>query len=432
MNQTASVDREGGQDTQDVTDTTCCIVGGGPAGMVLAYLLGREGVPTLLLEAHNDFDRQFRGDTVHPSTLDLFDQLGIADRLLELPHTVMRTLAFKTPAGTYVAADFGTLKTRFPYIALMSQVHLLDFLAAECGQFPHVTIRMGANAKELIRDEGIVRGVRYQTRGGWGEVRAKLVVAADGRSSLLRKKSELEPIRTASPMDVLWFTLPKKPTDVGSDEGTFRPGQGHLTVFLDRGEYWQLAVLIRKDGYHEIKEQGIENFRTLLAGIVPEIADRVDHIESWRQISVLVVESNRLAQWHLPGLLFIGDAAHAMSPVGGVGINYAIQDAVEAANLLAEPLRAGTVTEANLAAVQRAREGAVRFIQKVQSVLQRRIIGGALDPNRPFKPPFVFRLPFFRHVMARVMGYGIHHAKMKHLKLLERSDSDTEPGPRTR
>lgn len=380
--------------------------------MVLAYVLAREGVDVTLLESHGDFNRSFRGDTVHPSTLELMDQLGLADRLLALPHTRMERFGIQTSEGKFYLAEFAALRTKFPYIAMIDQAKFLDLLATEAATYPSFHLRMNANVKEIIDEEGRCAGVRWQSRDGWHEVRASLVVAADGRHSVLRKKAGLDPIPTSAPMDVLWFRLPKHETDAGLGEGVIRVGHGHLTVTLERSDHWQVALVIRKGGYHEIKEQGIEHFRSLVAESVAQFADRMDAVASWKDVAVLDVESSRLATWHKPGLLFIGDAAHTMSPVGGMGINYAIQDAIASANVLTEPLLKGRVTEEQLADIQRQREPSVRVAQTMQSFIQQRIIGRGLADDSPMRAPFPMRFRFVRRLAARFIGYGLRPAKL--------------------
>lgn len=401
------------QPVADVVETDCVVVGGGPGGMIAAYLLARQGVRVILLESHKDFDRLFRGDTVHPTTMELFDSLGLADGLLAIPHTKLHKLILASPDRVVEAADFSHLHTKFPYIALIPQVKLLDFLAEESKKLPTLEIRMQANVKSLVEEGGVYRGVRYQGPDGWHEIRAQAVIAADGRSSPIRKRLGLEPIASAPPMDILWMIVPRKSDDPPCEEKTFRVSPGQMTVVLNRDDTWQIAFMVPKGGFHDVKEKGLEYLRGALRAIVPEIADRFDHIQEWKQIIPLAVESNRLPRWHLPGILLIGDAAHTMSPVGGVGINYAVQDAIEVGNLLAEPLKNGTLTEDHLAAVQKRREGPVRFIQTVQSILQRRIIANALDTSKPFAVPFLMRVPFVDRILGFVIAYGVHSSHWK-------------------
>jgi 2-polyprenyl-6-methoxyphenol hydroxylase-like FAD-dependent oxidoreductase len=400
-----------------VEETSCCIVGGGPAGVMLALLLARRGVPVILLEAHKDFDRDFRGDTIHPSTLDVLDQIGLADRLLQIPHGKVERMKAVTPDGDLVMADFSGLKTRFPYIAMLPQAKMLGFLAEEAGRYPGFRLVMGANVQRLVEDDGAIRGVRYRgADGGWHEVRAALTVATDGRFSKVRSLAGLEPIKTAPPMDVVWFRLPHRPGDP-RDAGAFYIHGGHFAVVLDRGDEWQVGYVILKGSYAHLREAGVEALRTSLAELVPWLAGRVDELRDWKQVSVLSVESSRLPCWHKPGLLLIGDAAHVMSPVGGVGINYAVQDAVEAANLLAGPLKRGRVSEGDLAAVQRVRERPTRVIQAVQGFLQRTIAGPALETNKPFRLPLalriVQRLPILRGLPGRMIAYGIRRVRVE-------------------
>jgi 2-polyprenyl-6-methoxyphenol hydroxylase-like FAD-dependent oxidoreductase len=399
----------------EARETTCCIVGGGPGGAILALLLARKNIPVILLEAHEDFDRDFRGDTVHPSILEIMDELGLADSLLELRHSKIRNATFMTPNGPLVIADFGHLKTKFPFIALIPQVHFLEFIVNEAKRFPSFQLTMGARVEELIEEDGVVRGVRYREKDGWHEIRAHLVVGADGRSSRLRHLTGMEPVKTSPPMDVLWFRVPRKPTD---PEGLLaRVSPGHIVVMLDRLDEWQVAYVILKGSYQQLRNAGLEALRHSLVETVPEFVDRAVDLKDWKQIAILAVESSRLRRWYLPGLLLIGDAAHVMSPVGGVGINYAIQDAVVAANVLTAALREGKVGARELREVQRQREWPTRIIQKLQSIIQRRVIAGALNTNQAFQLPFLarflLRIPYLRDLPARIIAFGVKRVRVK-------------------
>ncbi len=397
-----------------VVRTGCCIVGGGPAGAVLSLLLARQGVSVVLLESHKDFDRDFRGDTIHPSVMEIMDEIGLADRLLQFPHTKIQTLTFRTADGSIVGGpDFSHLKTRYPYIMMLPQVKFLEFIIAEAQQYPNFQLVMGANVQELIVSEthpngfegGVVQGVRYRGHGGWHEVRALLTVGADGRHSRIRQLAGFVPISTSPPMDVLWFRLPRKPEEPEDAMGRF--GGGHLVAMFNRSESWQIAYVIPKGGYQQIRAAGLEALRQALVEVVPELSDRVHHLQEWSHVAFLSVESSRCSRWYRPGLLLIGDAAHVMSPVGGVGINYAIQDAVVAANVLSQPLKASSINLNDLAAVQRQREWPTRIIQAFQSLLQRQLIARALNTSKPFTPPFFLRLPILRTLLARLVGFGV-------------------------
>ena len=334
----------GGEDVKVVASfkTACCVVGAGPGGAILSILLARQGIPVTLLEAHEDFDRDFRGDTIHPSVLHLMDELGLADRLLQLRHSKLHTATIVTPDGPTTFADFRRVEKKFPYIMMVPQAHFLEFITNEAKQYPNFRLFMGASVQELIEEEGIVRGVRYRADNGWHEVRATLTVGADGRSSRVRKLAGFVPIKTSPPMDILWFRIPRKPEDPEGVLGYL--GRGHGLVLLDRLTEWQAGFIIIKGSYSQIRAAGMEALRKSIAQLLTAFPDRIEHLQDWKQVSVLSVESSRVPCWHKPGLLLIGDAAHVMSPVGGVGINYAIQDAVVAANVLIEPLKAGRVT----------------------------------------------------------------------------------------
>jgi 2-polyprenyl-6-methoxyphenol hydroxylase-like FAD-dependent oxidoreductase len=391
--------------------TTCCVVGGGPAGVILSYMLARKGVPVTLLEAHKDFDRDFRGDSLHPSTMEILDELGLADRVLQLPHQKISRMTAVTPAGAVQVADISQLKSRFPYIVMMPQAAFLDFMVNEARQFSNFQVEMSANVGGMIEEEGVVRGVRFRGADGWHEVRALLTVGADGRFSKLRQLAGFEPIKTSSPMDVLWFRLPRQPEDAHGGMGRF--GGGRILVELERQEDWQLGLVIPKGSYQKLHAAGIEALRQAIVELAPEFAGRTALLTDWKQVSLLSVESNRLPRWYRPGLLLIGDAAHTMSPAGGNGINYAIHDAVAAANLLTKPLKSGAVNVEHLAAVQRRRELPIRIIQGVVGTFQNSVISYAFDAQRPFQPPIFMRLPMLRGLVARVMGYGIRPEHVK-------------------
>ncbi|MGH8899522.1 MAG: FAD-dependent oxidoreductase [Egibacteraceae bacterium] len=397
------------QQASQVQRTRCCIVGAGPGGAVLALLLARAGVPVTLLEAHDDFEREFRGDSIHPGTMELMEQLGLADRLLELPHTTISQLVVGSDSQSVTVADLRRLKTRYPFITLLPQARFLEVVTAEAQREPSFRLVMGAHVQELIEEGGVVRGVRYRAHGGWHEVRALLVVGADGRSSMVRRLAGMQPRTTSPPMDVLWFRLPRRPDDPEQGLGRFTGGQ--IFGMLNREEYWQVAYVFPKGHYQQLRAAGLDAFRRSVGAGLPLLADRVEHLQDWRQISLLSVESSRLDRWYRPGLLLIGDAAHVMSPVGGVGINYAIQDAVVAADVLREPLQSGRMRLRDLHEVQRRREWPTRVIQAFQALVQRRMVQAGLDPDTPFTVPRGFRtllrVPVLRDLPARLIAFGV-------------------------
>lgn len=393
---------------RDIQHTSCCIVGGGPAGAVLSLLLARAGIEVMLLEVHKDFDREFRGDTIHPSVMEIMEQLGLAEKLLEIPHTKVHQLTVQTPENSATLADFTSLKTKYPYITVLPQVKFLEFITNEAKHYPNFQLVMGANVQELVEENGIIRGVRYRGHGGYHEVRASLTVGADGRFSKIRQLVGFEPIKTSPPMDILWFRLPRTSEDSKNNIGVGgRAANGHLLAMINRLDYWQLGYVIPKGGYQKLREAGLEALRKSIAQLAPEFSSRVENLKDWSQISFLAVESSRVPRWYSEGLLLIGDAAHVMSPVGGVGINYAIQDAVVAANVLSNPLKSKALHLWDLAEVQRQRELPTRFIQAFQSLLQQQIIKGVLDTTGNFTPPAFLRLPILRKLPARIFGLGI-------------------------
>ncbi|MGW2157233.1 FAD-dependent oxidoreductase [Nonomuraea sp. NPDC001699] len=387
---------------------TCVIAGGGPAGAVLALLLARAGVEVTLLEKHADFLRDFRGDTIHPSTLRVLGELGLAEEFLKLPHRKAHELRLATDAGDIRLASLRGLPGGYDYIAFVPQWDFLTLVTKAASAYPNFRLLMNAEAYDLIREDGAVRGVRYRDPSGEHELRATLTVAADGRRSVLRERAGLVPQDLKAPMDVLWFRLPRHDTD--PDDTFLRVSSGHMMVAINRETYWQLAYLIPKGGYGPLTEQGIDALRRPVATLLPYLADRVGQIEGFDDVSVLTVALNRLRRWHRPGFLCIGDAAHAMSPVFGVGINLAVQDAVAAANLLAAPLAAGRpITEAMLHRLQRRRMLPTRITQAAQRVVQNRVISAAL--GRRFDPAGlprdVTRIPLLNRLPRRFIGLGV-------------------------
>ena len=412
----------------DTVETTCCIVGAGPGGAVLALLLAREGISVTLLEAHEDFDRDFRGDTIHPSVLHIMDELGLAERLHEFRHSKIYQAAFATPSGPFTVADFRRVEKKFPYIMMLPQAQFLEYITTKAKRYSSFRLLMGASVQELIEEDGVTRGVRYRahehpTRAaragtqhdGWHEVRARLTVGADGRSSRIRRLGEFETIKTSPPMDILWFRIPRKPKDPEGVLGHF--GQGHALVLLDRLDQWQVAYVIIKGSYSQVHAAGLEALRRTISNLLPEFQDRIEYLKDWKQVAVLSVESSRVCRWYKPGLLLIGDAAHVMSPVGGVGINYAIQDAVVAANVLSKPLKIGKVGIEDLREVQRQREWPVKVIQWIQTQIQKRLLAAAFRSDKPLQIPrpirLLLRVPIIRDLPARILAFGVRPVHVK-------------------
>jgi 2-polyprenyl-6-methoxyphenol hydroxylase-like FAD-dependent oxidoreductase len=393
---------------QQIT-TTCCIAGGGPAGMMLGLLLARAGVPVVVLEKHADFLRDFRGDTIHPSTLEVMHELGLLDEFLKLPHRRVERLGGVVGTTPIRIADFTHLPTRCKFIALMPQWDFLDFLADNARRYPSFDLRMRAEVTDLIEEGDRVVGVRAKTPDGELIVRATLVVGADGRTSVVRERAGLKVEEIGAPMDVLWMRLSRRESD--GAEALGRIDAGKMFVMIDRGDYWQCAYVIGKGAAEQVRAAGIEAFRAAIVSVAPMMQDRVAELRSFDDVKLLTVKIDRLAQWHRPGLLCIGDAAHAMSPVGGVGVNLAVQDAVAAANLLAAPLRSGTVSEAELAAVQRRRSFPTRMTQRLQVFIQENVLSRVLTSRGTISPPWPVRLisrcPLLQRIPARLVGLGI-------------------------
>jgi 2-polyprenyl-6-methoxyphenol hydroxylase-like FAD-dependent oxidoreductase len=403
----------------DLTVTTqCCIAGGGPAGMMLGFLLARSGVDVVVLEKHPDFFRDFRGDTVHPSTLEVMCELGLIDEFLKLPHQKVETLTGQVGAEHLKMVDFRHVPTHCKFIALMPQWDFLNFVAQQAKRYKTFDLRMTAEATDLVAEGGRIIGLRAKTPDGTLTIRAALVVGCDGRHSTVREKAGFESDDYGAPMDVLWFRMARKSSDSTDSFGHIEAGK--LMVMLDRGDYWQCAYVIPKGGIERAKSEGLEAFRNRIVEMSPFLADRVGELKSWDDVKLLSVTVDRLRKWWRPGLICIGDAAHAMSPIGGVGINMAVQDAVAAANRLAGPLRSSTLRDDDLQAIQDRRTLPVRFTQWLQLTIQRRIISHVLESQRRPKPPLFFKLfgifPVLRRIPARLIGIGI---RPEHVRIPE-------------
>ena len=387
----------------------CCIAGGGPAGMMLGLLLARAGVDVVVLEKHADFLRDFRGDTIHPSTLEVMHELELLERLLTLPHQKVPRINGQFGDLALTVADFSSLSTHCRFVAFMPQWDFLNFLAEEAARYPTFQLRRQADVTDLVEEAGLVVGLRANTPDGPLEVRADLVVGADGRHSVVRAKAGLSIEEFGAPMDVLWFRLSRGASDPGDPVGRFDAGR--IFIMLNRGDYWQCGFVIPKGSRDQLQEQGLPAFRDAVAQLAPFMADRVGELHDWEPIKLLTVQVDRLRKWYRPGLLCIGDAAHAMSPIGGVGINLAIQDAVATANLLAAPLRVGQPTVQDLQRVQQRREWPARMTQRVQLLIQDRVIKRVLADGGKLSPPFAIRLlallPFLRRIPARMIGLGV-------------------------
>nr|WP_201280169.1 FAD-dependent oxidoreductase [Bradyrhizobium betae] len=396
----------------------CCIVGGGPAGMMLGYLLGRAGIEVVVLEKHADFFRDFRGDTVHPSTLQVMDELGLIDAFLKLPHQRLQKMDGLF-GGTHVRiADLGRLHTKYPFIAFMPQWDFLNFMREAGNRFASLEVMMNAEAVDLIRHGDAIAGVRAKTPEGPIEIEADLTIACDGRHSTVRERAGLSVEEIGAPMDVLWFRVGRKADETENLFARVEPGK--MMITFDRGDYWQCAYVIAKGQYDAVKARGLQALLDDIVRMAPVLGSGIADVKSFDDVKLLTVAINRLARWTRPGLLLIGDAAHAMSPVGGVGVNLAVQDAVATANLLAGKLQHGCPSENELDAVRRRREFPVKMTQAMQVVVQDHIISGALQGGeRPLKVPLVVRLvtalPWLQGIPARLLALGVRpeHVRSK-------------------
>lgn len=389
--------------------TKCCVVGGGPAGVMLGYLLARAGVEVTVLEKHQDFKRDFRGDTVHPSTLQLMKQLGILQDFLKQPHQKVEEARANFGGETFTVASLRSLEIDTPFIALMPQWDFLNFLTGKAKVYPEFRILMQHEAIDVLDEGGRIAGVLVKTPDGEKEIRANLVIACDGRHSIMRQKSGLPLREYGVPIDVLWFRVSRSPADP-SGQVLGNVNYGKLLILIDRGDYFQAGLLIRKGTFAEVQQAGLEAFRQTLREIVPLLGDRVNEIEDWDQVKLLSVQINRLTEWSRPGLLCIGDAAHAMSPVFGVGINLAIQDAVATANLLAAPLRQGDNPDPLLKEVQKRREFPARGTQRMQVIVHSGL-SWVFRQHGPMHPPVLLkvmtRVPGMQARIAKVVGMGL-------------------------
>jgi 2-polyprenyl-6-methoxyphenol hydroxylase-like FAD-dependent oxidoreductase len=412
-----------GERTETI-QTTCCVAGGGPAGMMAGFLLARAGVDVVVLEKHADFLRDFRGDTIHPSTLELIYELGLLEEFLRRPHTELRQIGAQIEDFSVTIADFSHLPTHCKFIGLMPQWDFLNFIAEKAAAYPKFHLRMECEVIDLVVEQGRVAGVRAKStksggEGGELEVRANLTLGTDGRHSIVRKKAGLKAIDLGAPIDVLWMRLSRDQNDPDQTLGRVRAGK--ILVTIDRGEYWQCAYVIAKGGIEAIKAKGLAAFWEEIAAAAPFLRERVDELKSWDDIKLLTVAVDHLEQWWRSGLLCIGDSAHAMSPVGGVGINLAIQDAVAAANILTEALLKGMVNDSLLQQVQERREYPTRMTQRLQIFAHKKIIAPTIsDTKKMERLPLALRLvkkfPILRRIPARMLGLGF---RPEHIKTVE-------------
>lgn len=415
---------------QNQLKTTCCVVGGGPAGMMLGYLLARAGIDVQVLEKHSDFLRDFRGDTVHPSTLNLLDELGILKDFLALPFDKTEELGGQIGDDFIVFADFRRINAKCKFVAFTPQWHFLNFLAEKAAAFPGFHLQMDTEATDLIEENGKVVGVKAETKSGSLTVKADLVVAADGRASLMREKAGFKVIDVGAPMDVLWMRLSRKETDPPQTLGRIQ--MGLMFIMLNRHDYWQCGFVIPKGKLEDLKSDGLDKLCQRISSIAPFMSDRVEELKSWDDIKLLTVKVDHLEKWYRDGLICIGDSAHAMSPVGGVGINLAIQDAVAASNYLQEPLKHGCCDESDLARVQKWRMYPTRMTQRLQVAIQNAVIKPTLESAGPVKVPAMARIfqhvPAARALPATIIGIGFRPEHIRPIPLHHRCEqSEKKP-----
>jgi 2-polyprenyl-6-methoxyphenol hydroxylase-like FAD-dependent oxidoreductase len=399
---------------QQLPSTTCCIIGGGPAGIMLGFLLARAGIPVTVLEKHKDFFRDFRGDTIHPSTLELLYELNLLEKFLTLPHSRVTGLSATIGGERLRMSDFSHLPTHAKFIALMPQWDFLNFLATEANRFPNFTLRMGWEATGLLQQNGVTTGVLANTPNGPVEIPATLTVGCDGRHAISRESAHLPLFDYGVPVDILWLRIARQPNDPENALGYIN--YGRFIILINRNDYFQVGYVIPKDSFPQIQQAGLPAFQQSIEHIVPFLSGRTTEIDSWDKVKLLTIQVNRLLQWSSPGLLCIGDAAHAMSPVGGIGINIALQDAVATANLLTESLRSGTLTEHNLNSVQHYRQNAVHNTQRVQ-VFAHRMLRRVLSSTAPITPPLALRIlthiPGVPQLVGRFIGMGLQPQHIK-------------------
>ena len=436
--QAAPQQQTSNDDVRDIHETTCCVVGAGPAGAVLALLLARRGVDVVLLEAHADFDREFRGDTLHPAILEIMDEIGLAERLHELPHVKVYGPVIPTARGPIRPFDLRRLKTKFPYIMFMQQTIFLEFLTDEARKYPSFRLIMGASVQRLVEDDGVVCGVRYKADDGWHEIRAALTVGADGRFSRLRHLAGFEPIPTSATLELLQFRLPHLPDEpdeskllhqnsdapsLGVTAADFSSpifplfGPGRIVIVQNRSDHWQVWQIFPAGEYKQLRDAGVAALRRGIVELEPGFAKHVEHLTDWQQVNLLSVASSRCRRWYKPGLLLIGDAAHTMTPAAGAGIKYAVEDAVVAANLLAEPLKANKLEVRDLAHVQSKREWPTRFIQALSAVAVKQILRFVRSkgpPRFPLLARLLIRTPLVRYIAPKIVAFGFWRVHVDH------------------